>query len=65
MMDEKNRMDAVSFVPISIIHTPFTDITGMPLQPTGARGIRGNVGIFSEYAEGLRDIEGFSHHFLI
>jgi len=38
---------------------------GMPIQPTGARGIRGTVEIFSEYAEGLRDIEGFSHLFLI
>ena len=37
----------------------------MPIQPTGALGIRGSVRIFSKYAEGLRDIEGFSHLFLI
>jgi len=36
-----------------------------PIQPAGARGVRGYVEIFSEYAEGLRDIEGFSHLFLI
>jgi tRNA-Thr(GGU) m(6)t(6)A37 methyltransferase TsaA len=65
MPDIKNRRDPIPFVPIGIIHTPFTDITGMPIQPTGARGIRGSVRIFSEYAEGLRDIEGFSHLFLI
>jgi len=65
MQDEKHRVDPFSFVPIGIIHSPFTDINGMPIQPTGARGIRGSVRIFAKYAEGLRDIEGFSHLFLI
>jgi tRNA-Thr(GGU) m(6)t(6)A37 methyltransferase TsaA len=65
MQDEEKIRDPLSIVPIGIIHTPFTDIMGMPIQPTGARGIRGTVEIFSEYAEGLTDIEGFSHLFLI
>jgi len=65
MQDEEKNRDQLSFVPIGIIHSPFTDIIGMPIQPTGARGIRGTVEIFSEYAEGLTDIEGFSHLFLI
>ena len=65
MQDEEKTRDPLSFVPIGIIHTPFSDIAGMPIQPTGARGVRGNIEIFYEYAEGLRDIEGFSHLFLI
>jgi tRNA-Thr(GGU) m(6)t(6)A37 methyltransferase TsaA len=65
MQDEVKNRDQLSFVPIGIIHSPFTDIVGMPIQPTGARGIHGTVEIFSEYAEGLMDIEGFSHLFLI
>ena len=65
MQDEEKTRDPLSFIPIGIIHTPFTDITGMPIQPTGARGIRGTVEISGEYAEGLMDIEGFSHLFLI
>ena len=65
MQDEKNSRGPFSFVPIGIIHTPFTDISGMPIQPTGARGIRGTVEIFSEFAEGVSDIGGFSHIFLI
>jgi tRNA (adenine37-N6)-methyltransferase len=65
MQDEKRRADQFSFVPIGIIHSPFTDINGMPIQPTGARGIRGSIRIFSEFADGIRDIEGFSHLFLI
>jgi tRNA-Thr(GGU) m(6)t(6)A37 methyltransferase TsaA len=65
MGDEKKIREPVSFVPIGIIHTPFTDTTGMPIQPNGARGERGSVEIFYEYADGLKDIEGFSHLFLI
>ena len=65
MQDEEKIRYPLCFVPIGIIHSPFTDIMGMPIQPNGARGIRGSVRIFSKYAEGLRDIEGFSHLFLI
>jgi len=65
MQDHEKTRDPLSIVPIGIIHSPFTDIAGMPIQPTGARGIRGTVDIFGEYAEGLTDIEGFSHLILI
>ena len=65
MQDEEKTRYPISFVPIGIIHSPFTDISGMPIQPTGARGIRGNVDIFCEYTDGLKDIEGFSHLFLV
>jgi tRNA-Thr(GGU) m(6)t(6)A37 methyltransferase TsaA len=65
MQDKKNIKNPITFVPIGIIHTPFTDIAGMPIQPAGARGIRGTIGIYSDYEEGLRGIEGFSHLILI
>lgn len=65
MQDEKHGWDPLSFVPIGIIHTLYTNISGMPVQPSGARGVRGSVELSGEYAEGLRDIEGFSHLFLI
>jgi tRNA-Thr(GGU) m(6)t(6)A37 methyltransferase TsaA len=65
MLDKEKTRDPLSFVPIGIIHSPYTDMIGMPIQPTGARGIRGTVEISGEYAEGLTDIEGFSHLFLI
>jgi tRNA (adenine37-N6)-methyltransferase len=65
MRDKEKTRDPLSFVPIGIIHSPYTDMIGMPIQPTGARGIRGTVEIFGEYADGLTDIEGFSHLFLI
>ena len=37
----------------------------MPIQPTGAPGIKGTIEVFPEFREGLRDIEGFSHIILI
>jgi tRNA-Thr(GGU) m(6)t(6)A37 methyltransferase TsaA len=58
-------MDTIVYRPIGIIHTPFSDISGMPIQTAGARDVPGHIEIFSEYAPGLKDIEGFSHIILI
>ena len=51
--------------PIGTIRSPFTERAGMPIQPTGARGVRGTVELEPQYAEGLRDLDGFSHVILI
>ncbi len=51
--------------PIGIIHTPFSDPVGMPIQPAGAAGVRGTVQVFDEYVPGLQDLEGFSHILLL
>ena len=37
----------------------------MPIQNAGANGVKGTIEIFPEYAEGLKDIEGFSHLILL
>ena len=58
-------MKEIEYKPIGIIRSPFEDTNGMPIQPTGARGITGTVEIEPEYAAGLKDIEGFSHIILI
>jgi len=55
----------IEYKPIGIIHSPFKEPRGTPIQPAAARDIEGNVEIFPEYAEGLNDIEGFSHIILI
>ena len=55
----------INYRPIGMIHSPFTDIGGMPIQPTGAAGIRGTVEVFPEFAEGLKDLDGFSHIILL
>ena len=58
-------MQEIRYKPIGIIRSPFEDINGMPIQPTGARGITGTVEVKPEYADGLKDVEGFSHIILI
>ena len=58
-------MKRIQYKPIGIIRSPFKDTKGMPIQPTGAKGIRGRVVIEPEYVDGLRDIEGFSHIILL
>jgi len=56
---------AIVFQPIGIIHSPFQQIEGMPIQPAGAAGVQGSVEVFPEYSQGLQDLEGFSHIFLL
>jgi len=55
----------ISYRPIGVIHSPFTDIGGMPIQPTGAAGILGTVEVFTEFTAGLKDLDGFSHIILL
>jgi tRNA-Thr(GGU) m(6)t(6)A37 methyltransferase TsaA len=55
----------IQYKPIGIIHSPFKEVRGTPIQPAGAKGIDGNVEVFPEYAQGLKDLEGFSHIILL
>jgi tRNA-Thr(GGU) m(6)t(6)A37 methyltransferase TsaA len=50
--------------PIGVIHTPFTDKTHMPIQASRSQAI-GRAEIYLEFADGLKDIENFSHIFLL
>ncbi len=50
---------------IGTIETPFDDLEGMPIQPSGAEEVTGTITIHKEYEEGLQDIEGFSHIILL
>lgn len=50
--------------PIGVIRTPFADTKGMPIQPAFSHA-RGRVEVFAEYAEGLQDLERFSHVILL
>jgi len=50
---------------IGVIHSPFKNLEGMPIQPSGAAGVKGTVEIFEEYRAGLKDLDGFSHIVLL
>ncbi len=58
-------MQSITFNLIGIIHTPFKEISDMPIQPVAAEGVRGYIELFPEYAEGLSDLDGFSHIMLL
>ncbi len=58
-------MNQVQYNPIGIIHSPFKELHGMPIQPVGARGVRGTIELEKEYETGLKDLDGFSHILLI
>ncbi len=56
---------SVTYRPIGIIHSAHRVPEETPIQPVFARGCTGSVELFEEFAEGLRDVEGFSHLYLL
>ena len=55
----------ILYRPIGTIYTPFFSIEEMPIQPSGAIGIKGRVEISPRYVDALKDLEGFSHIILL
>ena len=64
-MEKIRDLDPLLCRPIGIIHTPFKDLENMPIQPSGAAGIRGTVELLPEFSDGLKDLDGFSHLILL
>jgi tRNA-Thr(GGU) m(6)t(6)A37 methyltransferase TsaA len=50
--------------PIGVIHSPFTEKDQTPIQASRSQAI-GVVEVHPEFANGLKDIEDFSHLFLL
>ena len=50
--------------PIGVIHSPFTDKGQTPIQPSRSTAI-GTVEVYSDFVEGLADLDGFSHIILL
>ena len=55
----------ITLKPIGVIHTPYKEPKGIPIQGKFEKGAAGQIEIFPEYLQGLKDIEGFSHIILI
>lgn len=51
----------IKLSPIGIIHSPFTEAKGTPVQAGAAKDVRGSIHLFEEYSAGLADLDGFSH----
>ena len=50
--------------PIGVVHSPFTEKTGIPVQPFHSDAM-GWIEVNKDYEVGLRDLEGFSHIHLL
>ena len=50
---------------IATICSPFCDLVNMPVQPKGAIDTYATIEFEKEYEEGLKDLDGFSHVYLI
>ena len=51
--------------PVGVIHSPFKEQRGTPIQPSMAGGAAGWVEVFPEYGQALEDLEGFERIWLI
>jgi tRNA (adenine37-N6)-methyltransferase len=58
-------LDGLSYHSIGIIHSPFKETAGMPIQAVAAQSIAGTIDLDPDYRDGLKDIEGFSHLILL
>ena len=50
----------IIFHPIGVIHSPHKVMSKTPIQPVFCSDIKGTVVLDAEYADGLKDLQGFS-----
>jgi tRNA-Thr(GGU) m(6)t(6)A37 methyltransferase TsaA len=55
----------MDFKPIGVVHSPFKEAVGTPIQPKAGKGIKGTIEVFPEFVDGLADLNGFSHIILV
>jgi tRNA-Thr(GGU) m(6)t(6)A37 methyltransferase TsaA len=54
-----------TYFPIGVIRSEHTVAKQTPIQPAYAKGCQGRVELFPPFAQGLQDLEGFSHLYLL
>ena len=55
----------IELKPIGIIHTPFQQAEGTPLQPAKGKGTKGWIEINNAHVDGLKDLDGFERIWLL
>ena len=55
----------IIYTPIGIIHTPYSRKEETPIQGCFSPNNRGQIELYPEYIEGLKNLEGFSHIILL
>ncbi len=64
-METEEHCNRFAFSEIGIVSSPHSEAGRTPIQPCFAEEYEGKVTVFPEFEEGLKDIEGFSHIYLI
>jgi len=62
---EKTGDRTVAIVVIGTIRSPYRELVNMPIQSRGARDAVGEVVVDEIYIDGLKDLAGFSHIYLL
>jgi tRNA-Thr(GGU) m(6)t(6)A37 methyltransferase TsaA len=57
--------ELIRIEPIGVIHTPFVQASGTPIQAIYGRDVKGTVLVGESYASALDDIEGFERIWLL
>ncbi len=57
--------NTITLEPMGIIHSPYHKKEDIPIQGAYRPEGVGTIEVFEEYAEGLTDVEGFSHLLII
>jgi tRNA-Thr(GGU) m(6)t(6)A37 methyltransferase TsaA len=60
-MDPMAAPGTIAYQVIGVVRSPYTTLEGMPLQSVAASDVRGQIEIAPAFAEGLSDLDGFSH----
>lgn len=60
-----SRSSDIVYRAIGTIHSEHTRARETPIQPVYAGGCRGYAEVCTEYVEGLKDLDGFSHIYLL
>jgi len=62
--EDRKFPEDICFRPIGMIHSPFKELSGIPIQPSMSNA-KGKIEIFKQYQSALKDLDGFSHIFCL
>lgn len=55
----------ISYAPIGIVHSPYRELADIPRQSYHARDVAATIEMLPQYTGGLKDLDGFSHLFVL
>ena len=58
-------MNTITYKPIGVVHSQFKEPKNVPIQAAASKQSEGTIEIYTQYDEGLRDLEGFSYIILL